>query len=127
MDGMVQHHPLTILRLKKRQEFVSLAKQGSKFVTPTLIIQSAPNPACAEACRVGFTTSRVLGNAVKRNRIRRRLREAVRALFPDYARTGYDYVLIGRQTALAAPYGDIVKDLQRGLRKIHEPKKNTAP
>lgn len=108
-----------ISRLKQRAEFVHLTKNGRKWVTPTLILQQAPNASFPDLCRVGFTTSKMLGNAVVRNRIRRRLREAVRAVFPQKAQAGQDYVLIGRKDALAADYAKILSDLRFALKRIH--------
>jgi len=73
------------------------------------------------AIRVGFTVSRQVGDAVERNRVRRRLREIVRlsaaagveGLFP-----GHDYVLIGRRAALAAPFGEMMHDFDAALGRI---------
>jgi ribonuclease P protein component len=76
--------------------------------------------------RVGFTVSRQVGNAVERNRVRRRLREIVRLSAQDWAkkeqagmRAGHDYVLIGRRAALAAAFGDMQRELDVALGRIH--------
>ncbi len=71
-----------------------------------------------EAARVGFTVTRKIGNAVARNRIRRRLKEAVRAAEPLEARADCDYVLMARREALTRPFGDLVDDLRRAFRAI---------
>ncbi len=71
--------------------------------------------------RVGFTVTKKIGNSVVRNRIRRRLREAVRHVMPEAARPGHDYVLVARHQALSAPFEELVRDLGRALRKLHAP------
>ena len=70
------------------------------------------------AVRVGFTVSRQVGNAVERNRVRRRLREIVRlsaAADADCLRRGFDYVLVGRRAALAAPFGEMMHEFDAAL------------
>jgi len=64
--------------------------------------------------------SKQVGNAVERNRVRRRLREIVRLAGSPALRVGHDYVLIGRRTALEAPFGEMMADLDKALRRIHD-------
>jgi ribonuclease P protein component len=71
--------------------------------------------------RVGFTVSRQVGNAVERNRVKRRLREMVRLSAGMHG--GHDYVLIGRRAALAAPFGEMKQELDAALRRIHDPER----
>jgi len=82
------------------------------------------------AARVGFTVSRHVGNAVERNRVRRRLRELVRLAagvprstqgigIEGGLRAGHDYVLVGRRAALAAPFGEMIRELDAALSRIH--------
>ncbi len=76
------------------------------------------------AIRVGFTVSRQVGDAVERNRVRRRLREIVRlsaAAGPKAYIRGHDYVLIGRRAALAAPFGEMMQDFDAALGRIRRP------
>jgi ribonuclease P protein component len=70
------------------------------------------------AVRVGFTTSKKVGNAVARNRARRRLRAAVDEVFPALARPGLDYVVIGRQETVARPYSLLLQDLRTALKRV---------
>ena len=69
--------------------------------------------------RVGFTVSKKVGNAVERNRVRRRLREIVRLADAGKLHAGHDYVLIGRRAALDARFGDMVQELDAALNRIH--------
>jgi ribonuclease P protein component len=69
--------------------------------------------------RVGFTVSKKVGNAVVRNRVRRRLREVVRQASPRGMRPGHDYVVIGRRAALDTPFPRLVEDFERALRRVH--------
>ena len=71
------------------------------------------------ACRVGFTVSRQVGNAVERNRVRRRLREVVRLAADTALCAGHDYVLIGRRAALQAPFADLVRDFDAAVHRLH--------
>ena len=69
--------------------------------------------------RVGFTVSKKVGNAVERNRVRRRLREIVRLAGKDRIRAGHDYVLVGRRAALALPFDRIKQDFDGAIRRAH--------
>jgi ribonuclease P protein component len=86
---------------------------------PGFVLQVAPVPSgyTPPPIRVGFTVSRKVGNAVARNRVRRRLRELARMVMPGQARGDFDYVLVGRQAALgrnfARMHGDLVEALKR--------------
>lgn len=69
--------------------------------------------------RFGFTVSKKVGNAVERNRIRRRLREMVRLAAENQTWTGHDYVLVGRRAALKLPFDRMIRDFDGALRRIH--------
>ena len=92
---------------------------------PGFVLQAAPAPAdlvVAEtdraAVRVGFTVSRKVGNAVVRNRVRRRLREVAREVIPAKARPDLDYVLVGRQAALKRDFAVLRQDLLEALKRL---------
>jgi ribonuclease P protein component len=112
-------------RLKTRKEFLYV-RDGTRFVTPGLVLQARvrPEPETLDpSSRFGFTASRAIGGAVKRNRARRRLKEAVRLAGPTSAVEGYDYVLIAREGTLQRRFTELVRDLERALIKVHEPKR----
>ena len=77
--------------------------------------------------RVGFTVTRKIGNAVVRNRIRRRLKEALRAARLLEAEADHDYVLIARREALARSFAALVEDLRRGFRAVQRNQRDKSP
>ncbi len=122
-----------IERLKTRPEFLKVAASGAKWVTPGLVLQMRRRPESAgsatsatgtarsigaERVRVGFTVSRKVGNAIRRNRARRRLRAAVAEVLPEHGLAGCDYVLIGRAGTLERGYADLLGDLRTALARI---------
>lgn len=114
-------------RLRKRAEFVAVAR-GRRIEKPGFVLQAARREKKAEtgeavrmpgrAARFGFTVTKRLGNAPTRNRIRRRLREAVRLVAPAHAVAGTDYVVVGRSAALRMPFDRLVADLIDGLDRV---------
>ncbi len=112
--------------LRKRRDFLAAAR-ASRAGADTLVLQARPRsadePVERDLVRVGYTCSKKLGNAPTRNRAKRRLREAARAVLSEQGRPGWDYVLIGRPEATAArPYAELLHDLARALRRVHAPK-----
>lgn len=69
--------------------------------------------------RLGLTVSKKVGNAVVRNRVKRRLRAAAEAILPRHARLHRDLVIIGRQNALRRPFADLLADLEKALKKLN--------
>src|SRR4051812_12552585 len=90
--------PRGLVRLKTRADFLRVAASGRRAVRPGLMLQAASCPSGTDsaAVRVGFTASRKVGNAVVRNRAKRRLRAAADELVARDGRLGTDYVLIAR-------------------------------
>jgi len=115
--------------LLKRRDFLSAAR-ARKSAAPALVLQgrrrreaeaNARTP--AEAMRVGFTASKKVGGAVVRNRAKRRLREAARAVLPEAGRPGWDYVLIARADAtVARPFENLLDDLRMAVSRVHSDK-----
>ena len=87
---------------------------------PGFVLQTAPVPAdrLQPVARVGFTVSRRVGNAVARNRVRRRLREIARQIIPEQARPDLDYVLVGRQAALQRDFAVMRQELVEALKRL---------
>jgi ribonuclease P protein component len=88
---------------------------------PGFVLQAAPAPVDDlphPTVRVGFTVSRKVGNAVERNRVRRRLREIARSVIPGQARPDLDYVLVGRQAALSRDFAVLRAELVEALRRL---------
>ena len=79
---------------------------------------SPANPDISHAPRVGFTASKKVGNSVARNRARRRLKAAVQNLFEVHARSGMDYVVIGRHATLDRPWPRLLQDLRQAMIKL---------
>lgn len=114
-------------RLLKRAEFLRVARAGRKWVTGGLILQALERPS-GEASgsdrqgpaplRYGLTASRKVGNAVTRNRARRRLRALSQEILPQRGRPGTDYVLIARRETPTRAYRSLVADLESALERI---------
>ncbi|MDE2444769.1 MAG: ribonuclease P protein component [Alphaproteobacteria bacterium] len=104
-------------RLKRRQDFVAAAK-GVYQPMPAFVVQGL-NRKDAGPARVGFTCTKKLGNAVTRNRIRRRLKEATRLCLGPHAKPGFDYVVIGRADAEHRPFEVLMSDLISATTRLH--------
>jgi len=102
-------------RLKRRREFLNVAASRRRFVTPGMIVQFLPQDSIRP--RVGFTVTKRVGNAVVRNRARRRLREAAQRIMPLHAAAA-DYVLVGRAETLTRKFPELISDLESALRGL---------
>ncbi|SNS87518.1 ribonuclease P protein component [Tropicimonas sediminicola] len=111
--------------LTKRSEFLAAARAG-RAGTPGFLLQARKrrdDEADPSLVRVGFTCSKKVGNAVARNRAKRRLREIARAVLPEAGRPGWDYVLIGKAGATAdLPFDALLDDLRTALERVHSPR-----
>ena len=103
-------------RLKRRAEFLALAR-GAKLARPGFVMQLRRGPAEAPL-QIGYTATKKLGNAVVRNRARRRLREAARLTFAPAALTGYELVLVCRQGTATLPFAALRADLATAFTEL---------
>jgi len=101
-------------RLKVRAEFVAAAR-GARTERRGFVLQGLARGDDAPP-RFGFTVTRKVGNAVERNRIRRRLRVA--AGLAEGARAGCDYVVVARRPAITLPFAELVADLTGALARL---------
>jgi ribonuclease P protein component len=103
--------------LKVRNDFLRAAR-GIRRVTPGLTLEICANPD-AKGPRVGFTASRKIGNAVIRNRAKRRLRALAAQILPLSGLPGTDYVLVARRDTVSRPFESLKADLVQALRGAH--------
>jgi ribonuclease P protein component len=110
-----------VVTLKRRAEFQRIRK-GARWATSTFVLEAKQRGDREDATprpRFGFTVTRQVGKAVERNRIRRRLKAAVRELQRDHARPDFDYVLIARRPALGSDFGVLLSDLATALDRVN--------
>lgn len=104
-------------RLKQRADFLAAAS-GTKVPAAAFVLQ-ARKRTDEGPVRFGFTVSKKVGNAVERNRVRRRLKEIVRLSDASRMRIGHDYVLVGRRAALRLPFDRMTDEFEGALRRAH--------
>ena len=115
---------MAIERLRRRADFLAAAT-GLKAPAGGFVLQALARDDDGPV-RVGFTVSRKVGNAVERNRVRRRLREIVRLAPAACLRAGHDYVLIGRRAALDEPFDRLVEQFYAALRRLADARPQPA-
>jgi len=122
LDKINAKDRVTLSVLKKRRDFLRLAAGRIKWVSKSMIVQMAETPAgqapASRQIRVGYTASKKVGNAVRRNRAKRRLREVVRHMLPGQGSPGHDYVLIARNTSVDIPFDQLIRDFGWCLRRL---------
>jgi ribonuclease P protein component len=112
-------------RLKERADFLAAAK-GARVPAGAFVLQARARGDTAPA-RFGFTTSKKVGTAVERNRVRRRLREIVRRNAALIGEDGHDYVLIGRRAALAMPFERISAEFTGAMARLSRGRRSEQP
>ncbi len=105
-----------VTRLKRRSDFLRVAAARLKAVTPGMIVQAARRD--GGGVGVGYTASRKVGNAVERNRARRRLKALASSMLARSGRTSTDYVLIARRETVSRPFADLERDMETALRRL---------
>jgi len=109
-----------LLVLKNRADFLACNK-GSYRGVKGFVLQGRNRKDGSDDIRVGYTCSKKVGNAVARNRAKRRLREVARLILPLKGRAGWDYVLIGKREVTATrDFQDMLADMRYALKKVHE-------
>lgn len=99
-----------------------VADTGQSIATRGLVLQvcrQKDNSEKKNAARIGLTVTKKVGNAVTRNKIKRRLRNISREVVANFGLPGYDYVIIGRHKAIDRSYTDLKKDLEYALKKAN--------
>ena len=85
---------------------------------PGFVLLVRPRDDDDSTMRIGFTVTKKIGNAVVRNRMKRRFRALAREVLPDHGIAGADHVLIGREGGIERDYASLVSELQRALKKL---------
>ena len=118
---------LTLQHLRQRREFVNVAKKGRKYAAPGLVLQalnrlddqrSNDGLVTSSAVRIGFTVTRKVGNAVVRNRVKRRLRAVASQIPPIHFRGNFDLVLVGRAETKSRSFEELKQDLLKALNHV---------
>lgn len=126
--------PKKILTITRSAEFKEISTRAQKFHAKSLLLLQSPTPEryffdqtngknAKEFCRVGYTVSKIVGNAVARNLAKRRLREAFRELAKTYAEDKMDYIIIAKKEIAETEFEAITKDLEFCLKRIGKVKK----
>lgn len=113
-------HKLRQATISRRQDFLAASAKGKKFVTGTFILLANERPAdhpIKDIPRIGYTVTKKMGNAVARNRIKRRLRSALKAASPDM-KSMHDYVIISKAKAATCPFSDLARDIAFAFSRI---------
>jgi len=122
-DKPVAQHRRLWRTLRQRADFLRVRASGIQNVTPGFILQAAPRhsaraPNYNTAIHIGFTASKKVGNAVCRNRVKRRLRALADKVMAREASMNFDYVLVGRAQTLTRGFALMEQDLQKSLQRI---------
>ena len=110
---------LKLDHLRTRADFQRLTSSRRKHATRGLVLQVAAQPAGRDTTqpRIGFTASKKVGNAIARNRAKRRLRALAREVLQPRVQPSLDYVLVGRHTTVTRPWSKLVQDLETAIER----------
>lgn len=111
-------------RLRKSRDFAAARRYGKSRADDLLVLIA--RRVDADDCRFGFSVSKRVGNAVTRNRVKRRLREIARARALGKTQGGWDFVVIARRPAAAADYRALDRSMARLLRRLRIPTRPDA-
>jgi len=111
--------------LRKRRDFLFVQQKGVRQVMNHFILQAAVKPAStasqpAFSYRTGVTASKKVGNAVARNRAKRRMRALFSKLECDHELSGTDYVLVARHSLVQAAWTELLSDFSIAAKRIHK-------
>ena len=110
---------ITLTTILKRRDFLLVAAE-KRSGQPGLLLQGRNRQDGSSNTRVGYTCSKKLGNAIARNKAKRRLREISKATLTVKGNPGWDYVLVGRpKTTLERNYPLLIEDLNKAIKKVH--------
>jgi len=109
-------------RLTQRKQFLAVAR-GKRAARRNVVVQAKKNSPTHDALRTGFTATKKTGNAVRRNRSKRRLRAASAQLLGQYGRNGWDYVFIARRGTANAKWQHLLDDMRAALQSLHKQSK----
>lgn len=101
--------------LKKDSDFRKVYKHGKSFANRNLVMYILDNK--SDSTRVGISVSKKVGNAINRNKVRRRIREGFRLIGDEYIKSGYDIVFIARIASKECEYKDIEKSVKYLINK----------
>ena len=111
----------TIEVIRKRPDFLA-ANRGKRFVTPSFVLlahkRREEHPVPAETIRFGITVTKKIGNAVARNRMKRRFRALLAEALPKYGITGVDHIMIGRKQDAERDMAKMREELEKGLKHL---------
>lgn len=112
---------INLITIKVRRDFLT-ASRGKRWVTPRFVlltVKRADDHPIRDIARVGYTVTKKMGNAVARNRIRRRLKHAAAQIAAPYMKPCHDYVIISREAALTCEFSEILRDMEFAFSRIH--------
>lgn len=106
--------------IKKRSDFLA-ANRGKRYATPGFVLLVHDRRDDDPTKRLGITITKKVGNAVIRNRMRRRFRELARELLAEHGKAGADHVLIGRDAGIERDFGVLRAEMVKALKKLANP------